>query len=215
MYTEIPIILKENYSIKDKKACLITVDVINGFCKPGCGNLAPLEKDLVIEEMIKNIDQLSIGFSKRQLPIISLIDCHEAGVLEPPYPLHCEEGTDEPKLVDELMWLNDYLEHNSIYKNCINGYISNYQLVKHLIRLGKIDTLIVVGICTDICVMQFVQAVLSARNSGELKIEDVVVVTPACATYDLPDVHPRDLTHHMGLYLMQQSGAILTDGLTY
>ena len=44
-----------------------------------------------------------------------------------------------------------------------------------------------VGICTDICVMDFVLTLLSARNHGLLGVlENVYVDASACATYDLP-----------------------------
>lgn len=50
-----------------------------------------------------------------------------------------------------------------------------------------VHQLLVVGICTDICVMDFVLTVLSARNHRVLSpVRDVVVLVPACATYDLP-----------------------------
>lgn len=45
----------------------------------------------------------------------------------------------------------------------------------------------VVGICTDICVFDFVATVLSARNHSVLPpLEDVIVYSRGCATYDLP-----------------------------
>lgn len=45
----------------------------------------------------------------------------------------------------------------------------------------------VVGICTDICVLDFVCSALSARNRGLLSpLEDVIVYSRGCATFDLP-----------------------------
>jgi len=50
-----------------------------------------------------------------------------------------------------------------------------------------VPQLLVVGICTDICVMDFVLTALSARNHGVLSpLREIVVLGPACATYDLP-----------------------------
>lgn len=47
--------------------------------------------------------------------------------------------------------------------------------------------LLVVGVCTDICVLDFVCSTLSARNRGFLvPLEDVVVYSRACATFDIP-----------------------------
>jgi nicotinamidase-related amidase len=47
--------------------------------------------------------------------------------------------------------------------------------------------ILVVGICTDICVMDFVSSTLSARNRGFLTpLENVVVYSSGCATFDVP-----------------------------
>ena len=47
--------------------------------------------------------------------------------------------------------------------------------------------ILVVGICTDICVLDFVCSALSARTRRILTpLEDVIVYSPACATFDLP-----------------------------
>jgi ribosomal protein S7 len=45
----------------------------------------------------------------------------------------------------------------------------------------------VLGICTDICVLDFVSSALSARNIDRVPpLEDVVIYSEGCATYDLP-----------------------------
>jgi nicotinamidase-related amidase len=85
---------------------------------------------------------------------------------------------------------------------------------------------VTVGICTDICVMDFVLTLLSARNHGMTPtLKDVVVLEPATATYDLPRAaaeeqglpptaaHPKAETHHMGLYFMASRGAVLASEL--
>ena len=80
--------------------------------------------------------------------------------------------------------------------------------------------MLVVGICTDICVMDFVLTMLSARNHGMMpSCRDIFVYADGCATYDLPKPvatqlglpetasHPQALAHHMGLYFMAARGA--------
>ena len=43
------------------------------------------------------------------------------------------------------------------------------------------------GICTDICVLDFVCSTLSARNRGFLPpLKDVIIYSGGCATFDLP-----------------------------
>lgn len=44
-----------------------------------------------------------------------------------------------------------------------------------------------VGICTDICVLDFVCSAMSAKNRGFLTpLEEIIVHSGACATYDVP-----------------------------
>jgi hypothetical protein len=46
---------------------------------------------------------------------------------------------------------------------------------------------LVLGICTDICVLDFASSTLAARNIGHvLPLQDVVIYLEGCATYDLP-----------------------------
>src|SRR3546814_3343318 len=87
------------------------------------------------------------------------------------------------------------------------------------VNANKLQRLLVVGICTDICVMDFVLTLLSARNHDLMPtLKDISVHAGACATYDLPKeaaeslglpetaTHPQDLTHHLGLYFMASRG---------
>ncbi|MGB0554472.1 MAG: hypothetical protein ACPGQV_18180 [Alphaproteobacteria bacterium] len=78
----------------------------------------------------------------------------------------------------------------------------------------------VVGICADICVMDFVLTMLSPRNHAMMpQCEMISVYEVSCPTYDLPRQaaaplglpvtasHLQELTHHMGLYFMAARGA--------
>ena len=90
------------------------------------------------------------------------------------------------------------------------------------VNAHRLKAAVVTGICTDVCVMDFVLTMLSARNHGMMPtLEDVVVMEPATATYHLPRevvrslglpetaAHPKPATHHMGLYFMASRGAVL------
>lgn len=66
--------------------------------------------------------------------------------------------------------------------------------------------------------LDFVCSTISAKNHGLLDpLEDVVVYSKACATFDFPasvarDIkdalaHPQDLMHHVGLYMAKGRGA--------
>ena len=224
---EMPIDIS-TYTASGKKTGLIIVDAVNGFCTVGCGPLAPPAADAIISGMIQNIDAVAHDFQTRNLPILVTLDSHHADIPEPPYPPHCIMGSGDDELVDDLKWLHDYNETTTLTKDCINAFVGGIGGDKNLlldwIKTEKIENIVVVGICTDICVMDLVLTLLSARNHqmcGDL--ENVYIHEPACATYNLPysvtkeiglpatASHPRDVTHYMGLYFMASRGAVIID----
>lgn len=240
---EMPISVLASLDLRDKKVGLVIVDEVVGFCKHG--NLAPPAPDAVIQSMIDQTDALAQRFCQAGAPILILQDTHDPNRPEPPYPPHCIEGSGEEKLVEELAWLTTpgtegLSTVTVIKKDCICGWIGGVyysisgdgNFVIDWIQNEEIEVVVVVGICTDICDLQFVHPVLSARNRGMLGLDDnqgVVIYVPGCATYDLPreiaetidlpggshpNPHPRDLAQHTGLYLMMMSGAILVKDIS-
>lgn len=217
----------ETLAVDGQKIGLVIVDEVNGFVTVGAGNLAPPVENPQVTRMVAETDRLARAFSTRGLRILAFLDTHEPGKPEPPYPPHCEKGTGEEELVPELAWLQDDANATLIRKDCINGFIGatlpdGRNQAAAWINNNGIEQMLVVGICTDICVMDFVLTVLSARNHGMMpSLRDVFVYEAGCATYDLPRAtaeelgygataaHPQDLTHHMGLYFMASRGARL------
>jgi nicotinamidase-related amidase len=212
-------------------AGLLIVDIVNGFATVGAGNLAPPVANPQVSRMVAEADRLARSFAARGWPIFALQDCHVPGKAEPPYPPHCEAGTGEENLVPELQWLEDEPHATLLRKDCINGFIGAFQsdgsnALLDWLNHHAITDVLAVGICTDICVMDTVLTLLSARNHGMAEsLRDIHVYDQGCATYDLPrDVaeeldlgagaaHPQDATHHMGLYFMAARGAHLVDGV--
>ena len=207
---------------------LIVVDEVNGFATVGAGNLAPPAPNAQIDTMVAETDRLARRFDRAGWPVLAFLDTHEPGKPEPPYPPHCERGTGEENLVPALAWLETAPTATLIRKDCINGFVGAMQdgrnRVVDWVNDRRLSAVLAVGICTDICVMDFVLTLLSARNHGLMPtLQDVVVHAPGCATYDLPRAvaesldlpptaaHPQDLTHHLGLYFMASRGAILSD----
>ena len=226
------------YAVDGLATGLVIVDEVNGFCTVGAGNLAPVAPDAQISAMVERTDRLARAFAAQRWPILAFLDTHEPGKPEPPYPPHCEKGTGEENFVPELAWLADDTHATLIRKDCINGFVgaieatfkghgTSHNKVVDWVNLHRLQAIVTVGICTDICVMDFVLTMLSARNHGLMPtLKDIVVLEPACATYDLPleaalelglpesAAHPKAETHHMGLYFMASRGAILASELT-
>ncbi|KAJ6304728.1 hypothetical protein OIU78_020324 [Salix suchowensis] len=207
-----------------KTTGLVLIDVVNGFCTVGAGNLAPKVADKQISEMVEESVRIARLFCEKKWPVFAFLDTHHPDIPEHPYPPHCILGTDEANLVPALQWLENDPNATLRRKDCIDGFLGSID--KHdgsnvfvdWVRNNDIKLLLVVGICTDICVLDFVSSALSARNRGFLSpLEDVVVYSRACATYDLPlhiantlkdtIAHPQELMHHIGLYMAQGRGA--------
>lgn len=213
-------------------AGLIIVDVVNGFATVGAGPLAPRQADAAIARAVAETDRLARRFAHAGRPIAVFLDTHQPGVPEPPYPPHCEAGSGEEELVERLRWLEGCALATLIRKDCINAFVGAHdhasgenRIVAWLER-ERPATVVVVGLCTDICVMDFVLTLLSARNHGHAPgLGDVVVYAPGCATYDLPAAaaaaaglpataaHPQALADHLGLYFMASRGAVIASAL--
>ncbi|CAO3438979.1 isochorismatase family protein [Azospirillum doebereinerae] len=225
---------KTRCTLAGKRIGKLDVDPVKGFAAVGGGNLAPPVANAQVARMIAEIDRTNRLFIEAQRPIAVFLDTHEPGKPEHPYPPHCEIGTGEENLVDELAWLEWAPGVTLMRKDCINGVVGMTELAtgKNLLLdwiVGNgIETLVVDGICTDICVLQAVQSLLSARNHGMTgPLREIVVHEPGCATYDLsletaqriglPDTaaHPQRVAHHIGLYLMQASGAVIAEELVF
>lgn len=237
--TALPIGL-QTYAPFDRPSGLVIVDEVNGFCAVGGGNLAPPAPDAQVRAMVEETDRLARRFADKKSPILAFLDTHEPGKPEPPYPPHCERGTGEENLVPELAWLEDCGVATLMRKDCINGFVGGiepsyvggchgqfHNKVVDWVNSHRLEAVLTVGICTDICVMDFVLTLLSARNHDLMPtLKDIVVYEPGTATYDLPlsvakelglpetAAHPKAEAHHMGLYFMASRGAILASELT-
>jgi nicotinamidase-related amidase len=218
------------YALKPRTG-LVIVDEVKGFAEVGSGPLAPPTENPQVQQMVKETNSLAGRFKNENRPILAFLDTHIPGKPEPPYPPHCEQGSGQETFVNELAWLENEPGVVKVRKDCINGFIGsindqNENVFSRWVLQNDIHHLITVGICTDICVMDFVLTVLSARNHGLLgSLADIVVYEKACATYDLGKaaveslgfpktaIHPQELTHHMGLYMMASRGAIIAGKL--
>lgn len=232
-------LLRENLPVEqesvvlsgDVKTGLVLVDVVNGFCTVGAGNLAPRQPDKQIQEMVKESERVARVFCEKNWPVFAFLDSHHPDVPEHPYPPHCIIGTDEAKLVPALEWLENEPNATLRPKDCIDGFLGSMEkdgsnVFVDWVKSNQIQVILVVGICTDICILDFVCSTMSARNRGLLApLEGVIVYSRACATFDIPvDVakedkdltaHPQDLMHHVGLYIAKGRGAKVASEVSF
>lgn len=221
----------ERLQLGARRIGLVIVDEVVGFAQVGGGNMAPPTPNAQVSRMIAETARLARDFSVAGRPLLAFLDTHEPGLPEPPYAPHCERGSGEENLVPELAWLETEPNATLIRKDCINGFVGAIEsdgtnrLVAWVNR-HRLEALLVLGICTDICVMDLVLTLLSARNHALMPgLADIFVHEVGCATYDLPRAaaqelglpasaaHPQAITHHMGLYFMASRGARLVDAV--
>ncbi|KAI3702232.1 hypothetical protein L6452_27961 [Arctium lappa] len=232
-------LLKKEIPLEEESVCipedvttgLVLVDIINGFCTVGAGNLAPREPNNQILEMINESEKLSSVFCDQKWPVLAFLDTHQPGKLEHPYPSHCLAGSEESDLVPALQWLEKEPNVTIRRKDCYDGYIGSIEedgsnVFADWVKNNNIQLLLVTGICTDICVLDFVCSTLSARNHGLLApLQDVVVYSHGCATFDFPAAaardtkdalaHPQEIMHHMGLYMAKGRGAKVAKNVSF
>lgn len=186
-------------AFKADKTVLVILDVINGFVKEGA---LYSQRN---EALIKPIAELSekcgeIGISK-----IAFADTHNKDCLEfEVYPPHCIQGTKECNVVDEI---EDYI---LIEKNSTNGFLED-KFKQWLTYSKQIDTFIIVGDCTDICIAQFATSLKTYFNMNNIKSR-IIVPEQLVNTFD-GGLHDADLMHIMGLFTMSNSGVELVKNI--
>lgn len=176
-------------------SCLIIVDTVNGFIREGAMS------DRQIESIIAPITELMKKCKMANIPIIAFADCHSKDCAEfDSFPSHCVDGTDEAEIVDEI---KDEGGYTLIKKNSTNGYHEK-EFIKYLQENQNKDTFIVVGDCTDICVMQLCLAIKTGFTAMDRNV-NVIVAANCVETYDAP-FHSSDFTNIAAYTLMKGSG---------
>jgi nicotinamidase/pyrazinamidase len=159
---------------------LIVVDMQRGFMSPEgtlyCGDAA--------REIIPRVRELVESEAARGSLIIFTADTHTPDDKEfAMFPPHCVAGTSEVEIIPELAALA--AQHTLLPKRRYTAFFET-DLGQRLAAFAP-EQIIVVGDCTDICVLH---TVADARN------RDYPVVAPsACVTSFDPDAHAWALRH--------------------
>lgn len=172
------------------RTMLVIVDMNKGFAKKGA-----LYSERV-ELLIKPISDLTGEAIRRGVKTIAFTDYHtqespELGA----YPSHCMIDTDEWELVDEL----NIEGIEVIKKNSTNGFIEpDFNLPEN------VDTVIIVGDCTDICIHQFAITLKTHFNRIN-KQARVYVPKDLVETFDAP-FHKANFMNYVFLNSMIDNG---------
>lgn len=179
-----------NYNLD--KTALFIVDINNGFAKKG-----NLSSDRV-KSLIDPIYNFAKPLEDKLKKIIAFTDTHEENSIELlNYPIHCLKGSEESKIVDELL---DIKNLEILPKNSTNAFFA-----MDIKILDDIDNIIIVGDCTDICIYQFAITLKSYFNQNNIA-KNITVPINLVDTYDIENVHCAKLLNTVFLNSMIQNG---------
>ncbi|NLO38554.1 MAG: cysteine hydrolase [Ruminiclostridium sp.] len=188
--------------LQKEHTALVMVDMVNGFTKEGALS-SPR-----VEGLIPEIATLSKACDKLQIKKLAFADCHTKASPEfDAYPEHCMAGTSEGEIVDELKGIGGY---TLIPKNSTNGFLEE-AFQRWLQENEDVNTFIITGGCTNICISHFAITLKTWFNVQNRKVR-VIVPINAVETYDL-GLHDGDLMHVMALYNMMINGVELAAGM--
>ena len=173
---------------------LINVDMINGFIR--VGNL----KSQRIEGIVDKV--MTINKSLALAEKVFFIDKHNKNSAEfSSFAEHCIDE-EECKVIKEL---EPFLEDSKIfYKNSINGVFAKGFLDFLNEKIDKIDSIVIVGCCSDLCVSTLAISIRTYLNEFDKNI-NIYVPVNAIETYSHAE-HDGDLLNTMALYMMYMQG---------
>lgn len=169
---------------------ILVVDMVRGFCEEGHN----LYVGPSIREMIPRVQALLREEREKGSHIIFVCDTHDPHDMEfEVFPVHCVRGTEEPEVIPELREFADEI----IPKRRYSAFFDT-DLEERLADLAP-DKVIVVGDCTNVCVLY---TVADARN------RDYAVEVPSDCVTSFDDEAHRHALEQMKSVL----GAKVTGG---
>lgn len=180
--------------VKNKEnTAFVVVDMVKGFYNIGVFASDRTEK--VIQPIVK-LNKVLDGCKK-----VFFVDSHTKHSVEfKSYPEHCLKGTEEEEYVEEIK-----PDSNTVFikKNSINGFHAP-DFKKWLEKNKNIDTFIVTGVCTDICVETFAMTLKTYFNEMN-EDKNIVVPINAVETSDFGN-HDAELMNLITFFKLKSNG---------
>lgn len=187
----------EKKKLEDVKKLLIVVDMVNGFVREGAMSSQN------IEHIVPEVERLVKKFTETNDNHVAFVrDTHEPDAREfKRYPVHCLKGTGESENIDEL---KKYEKMALIHEKNSTSAIFPSDLLENLDKMKKLEEVVIVGCCTDICVMNLA---IPLQNYFDQVNRDIPIVVPenAVETYDAPN-HNAEEWNDMAFKFMNQAG---------
>jgi nicotinamidase-related amidase len=194
---------------RPERVAVFSIDMINGFCNEG-----PLAGPRVGALIPSVVDLFTRAHALGVRSLVLTQDTHDPQTPEFGfYPPHCLAGTPESQTVAEIAELPFASQITTIEKNSLSSHLGT-RLGAWLAEHPQIDTFIIVGDCTDLCVFSAAMHLRLEANALNLQ-RRVIVPAAAVDTFDTPVevaqrlgimAHDGDLHHALFLHNMAQNG---------
>jgi nicotinamidase-related amidase len=212
---ELPVVTLEGIVKNPQKVAIFSVDLVKGFCSQGA--LASERVQGILPAVVSLFQR---GWDRRVRNFVLFQDTHDPKALEfAAYPPHCIGGSEESQAVDEIMAL-PFFKHMIIKPKNSVGFLHT-GLDEWLAEHPEVETFLVVGDCTDICVYQLAMHLRVDANARQMPRRVIVPadcvqtynreVSAAAAQGGLP--HDGNLLHAVFLYHMALNGIEVVMGI--
>ncbi len=196
-----------NEAVPDpSRAAVFSADMIGGFLSKG--NLAS-ERLGRLARPVTQIFGSAYRHGVRQFVLFQ--DTHHPQAPEfRAFGLHGLQGTEESSAIPELQSLPFSPSFTIFKKNSLHPSLGT-GFDKWLDQHPQVNTAIVVGVCTDLCIYQIAMYLRLRANAFDYRDYQVIVPANAVDTYDLTEdaarrsgsyAHPADFYHQVFLYHM-------------
>lgn len=185
-------------NLEEIEKALYVIDMNNGFVNFGA--MANPAYNALVPEQLRLIEKIR----KEKGQINFILEGHGEDALEfKSYPKHCVMGTSEAELIPELLPEQTKVNTNTYYKNCINGMLTG-NVGEDIKKLKELKEVIFVGVCADLCVMDFARTY--ARYLDQINKEvKLFVIKNMIDTFDAPG-HSREEWLDIAYKVMAQAG---------
>ncbi len=171
----------EKLILDHERVALVIVDMQNDFCSPD-GALYVGDQVKPIIEPIKLLAECAL---KSGVKVVFTQDFHDPSDEEfNVWPRHCVAGTDGAEIIGELPHgRSDYVVHKTRYTAFHGTGLRNW-----LEGQKQIDTLIIVGVVTNICVL---------HTASDAALLGYRIMVPKDCTAALTDYDKEYALHHI------------------
>lgn len=192
--------------LNKEETIILFVDMINGFAVEG-PLASPRVGDLI--EPMAQLLKHSEGIKK-----VFLCDRHQEHSGEfGSYLPHAIQGTEEALIVKELYELQD-MQTSVIFKNSTNGMMTK-EMRNYFEAHPQVKNYIIIGNCTDICILQFALSLKAYYNEMNLS-KNIIVPMSLVDTFNLVETrHDADLMNLFAFYNMKMNGIDLYQNIVF